>query len=204
MVKKEKLKTFAGRQKRSRAEGSTGAKEAAAEVRKVSASAPELDLPKPDVLKYHRAQLKGYQEKLTTAQANYRNAMRAAKAAGVDTDAHKEAESIRRENDPAKTRRYFEQLAMMLQAEGSPIAITIHDVASGSLEEEAYRLGVADGEKGHANNRYPEGTTAHAAYARGYSHVQGARIGLTEEQTDGAIGAATPKEDRALAEALMH
>lgn len=176
--------------KKSRAESTTGAKEASTEMR-TPVKATELPLPKPADAEYHRKQVLGWKEKVTTAQGHYRNACKAAQSAGINVDSLKEAEAIKRENDPAATMAYFQQLNMQLQLAGSPLRLVMFDSLGGDLKEQAYAQGQDDAGNGRVkNNPFPEGSEPHDEYEVGYRNKMGAHLGLSEQQTEDAVNGA--------------
>lgn len=189
MAKTKTAGTRGARKKRSGGEDMTGAKAGDVEVRTVAAAdAPEFALPKPDDYEFHKKQILGYAEKKETANSHYRNALKSAQKAGIDTDALLEANKLKRSNDHAKMQRHFSQLAFALAQEGYPIQLTVHDTLLGDSIDLAYRRGFEDGENGRTLDcRYPAGSDLAAKYTRGWHHGTGKNIGQTPEQVDAVL-----------------
>ena len=176
--------------RRGKGEEFTGAKEAEVETR-TPVKAAELELPKPTDLEYHRKQITGWKEKVTTAQGHYRNAVKAAKKAGIDVDAMNDAEAIKRENDPAAAMRRLQQFNMNLEQIGSSLRVVVYDTLAGDVKKQAYQRGQDDAANGRtANNPYPEGSDLGEEYAVGYRNKMGAHLGLTEKETEDAVNGA--------------
>jgi hypothetical protein len=173
------------RKRRGASESMTGAKENEVEVRSIGDNS-SLAVPEPDDWKHHRKAILGWREKVTTAQGGLRNAIKQAKKSGVDMKAFDLVVGIERQNDPAKTLNFFQQLDMGLSLSGeTTIRITPHDTLAGDQIELVYKRGFADGEAGRtASNDYPETSDLAAEYARGWRHGTGKNLGLTPEQVD--------------------
>lgn len=150
------------------------------ETRKADASA--LPLPTPDTYNFHKAQIVGFAEKKETANANYRNALKSAQKAGIDTDALLQARKDKRADDPVKVRRHLEQYAFALAQEGFPVVLTVHDVTYGTSVEAAAAKAKHDFEAGKfADNPYPDGSEESKAYSDKFSALTAERLGVSEE-----------------------
>lgn len=188
MAKKKKTAgTRAGRSRRGKGESNTEAKANAVEVR-TAISQDDLKLPAPDDYQHHKKSILGALEKKTTADGFYRNCLKKAKSAGIDTDALLEANRIVRANDPKGTANKLNQLAFALEQEGFSIHITVHDTLAGDQLDLVYKRGYADGAAGRtADNSYPENSDLHTQYNLGWRHGTGKNMGLTPKQVDAAI-----------------
>jgi hypothetical protein len=185
--------------RKSRAEAFTGAKEAAVETR---SAAPSFELPAPDDHEYHKKQVLGYLEQKESAHGRYRKAIDTAEKAGVDTKALLNAHKLKKENDPIKMRRHYEQMAFALKQEGYPIALTVHDTLEGEVNEVAYKRGFNDGENGRtAANPYPEQSDLSNQYAKGWEHGTAKNLGLTPEESDAALAEDGDEDEAASADA---
>ena len=179
--------TRSSRKRRGTGEDMTGAKANAVEVR-APVNTAELALPAPDDYHHHRKAIMGALEKKRTAEGLYRNALKSAQKAGIDTTALLQANSIVRANDPKGTARSLMQLAFSLQQEGFPILITVHDTLVGDEMETVYRRFYRDGKYGKPlASDYPAGSDLAAQAARAWRHGASANLGVSAEDSDKAV-----------------
>lgn len=174
--------------RRSKAESSTGAKEAKVEMRK----AGELEL-KPIIIDdadfdMHFRGVKAAKEKMEQYGSAYRSALNSAKK--VSQDLHKSiTRALKFETmDAEDIKRQLLIDGYVLKRQGSPVQLTIHDSLLGDVNKAAYKKGNDDALNGRgANNPYPEGSDLHEQYAVGYRNGIGSNLGLTQEQTEAAV-----------------
>lgn len=187
---KKKPKGRATRKRRGKSEDMTGAKEGAVEVRSVGIgdNSGELSLMEPDDWNHHKKAIKGWKEKVSTAQRGLQGAKAAAKKAGMNLASLDLVVGIERDNDPKKAMDFFSQVDLGLRlSEDTTIRITTHDTLAGDQMELVYKRGYADGAAGRTpDNQYPENSDLAAEYSRGWRHGSGKNMGLTPEQVDAA------------------
>lgn len=147
-----------------------------------------LDLPAPDDWNHHKKSILGWREKVTTAQSHLRNAIKTAKSAGIDMDAMNMVVGIERTNDPKKAVSFFRQVDLGLENGESTLRLTVHDTLAGDEEDIVYKRGFADGKAGRtAQNDYPEKSSLHSLYAKGWRHGTADNLGVSPEEADRAI-----------------
>lgn len=150
--------------------------------------APRLNLPQPKDLKHHYDTITGYKSRVDEAQGHYRNAVKAAEEAGVDTQALLFA-MRKSKKDPMVLRNFFAQLREHMREQGQPFQLEILDAITGDLNAEAYNNGFKVATAGGTpNNPYPPGTKPFKRYARGVAHGIGKNLGQTIAQVDEALG----------------
>lgn len=175
------------RKRRGKGEDMTGAKEGQVEVRTVGiGDNSTMALPEPDDWAHHKKTIRGWKEKVETAKAGLSHAKKAAIKAGVNMTSLELVTSIERQNDPAKTLNFFEQVDLGLRlSEDTGIRITPHNTLAGDQMDLVYKRGFADGGAGRtADNSYPENSDLSEQYMRGWRHGTGKNMGLTPEQVD--------------------
>jgi hypothetical protein len=187
MTKKSKAGARGSRKRRGDGEAMTGAKAGSVEIRQAIGQ-EELQLPAPDDYQHHRKSILGALEKRDTANSLYRNALKNAQKAGIDTDSMLEARRIVRANDPKKTANSLNQLAFALQQEGFSIQITVHDTLAGDQMDLVYRRFYDDGKAAKTlENPYPSGSDLALQAARGWRHGNAANMEMSPEQADSGL-----------------
>jgi hypothetical protein len=180
MARGRKGGTRSSRSRRSKGESFTGAQESAAEVR---TAAEDKALPALDDYKFHKDQILDAAKRKETANGNYRNSLKAAQKAGIDTDAMLKAEKLKRANDPAKMKAHFDQLAMALEEAGYPIAITAHDKLVGTVQQAAEIGGYRDATSGKfADCKYPANSDLERLYHYGFKRGTIERVKMPDEE----------------------
>jgi hypothetical protein len=176
----------------------TEAKASAVEVR-VPVNQGDLMLPAPDDYQHHKKSILGALEKKETANSFYRNCLKRAQQAGVDTDALLEAHRIVRANDPRATANKLNQLAFALEQEGFSIHITVHDTLAGDEMDLIYRRFYQDGKAGKSLDcRYPVGSDLATQAARAWRHGMALNAGTSIEDSNTVVD-----EDTAAQEAKL-
>lgn len=165
--------------RKSKAENMTGANESSVEVRKLGDNS-QLPIPAPDDLLHHKKSIKGWQEKVTAATAGLRNAKKLAKKAGVNLKSLDLVVSIERDNDPAATLNFFQQVDLGLSvSEESTLRLTVHDTLAGDQKEMVAKRGYNDGKAGRSpQNDYPEGSDLANLYQENWIKGQAENLGV--------------------------
>lgn len=187
---KPKKSARKGGKRRSRAESMTGKKEGSVEVRTPAiGDNSKLALPDPSDFDHHYKSMRGARDKVKTAQALSSQASESAnKCAPGLSKVIKETLKIEDENDPVKLARHLELMGMGLKHINSSIQITIFDTLAGDEEDLVYKRGFEDGKAGRtADNRYPEGSSLHALYAKGWRHGTASNLGISPADADKAF-----------------
>lgn len=172
--------------RKSKAEGATGAKAAAAEMR----AAGELDLVQVEIddgdFDLHFRGAKSAKQKMEQYQSAYRSALKSAKKVSEELlDAVKRAlkfEAMSAED----IKRQLEIDGYVLRRQGSPVQLTIHDTLAGDPEKQAYDRGKHDQQNGQvARNPYPDGSSFAEQYSLGYRNALSAHLGVKEDADEG-------------------
>lgn len=187
----------AKRARRSKAESSTGAKEAHAEMRTASDAQTEMDMPKPDDILFHMKNIKSWKEKATTINSGVRNARKsAAQVSKLLPAIIDELLALERLADQSEFKRRMEMLGAGLKAIGSPYQINIFDTLAGDVQSQAHKRGANDGAAGRsANCPYPDGSDMAAQYMAGWSEEQAKILGVDLSHDDRPAGEGHNSED---------
>lgn len=184
--KKAKVTARGAKKRRGKGESMTGAKANQVEVRHAIGQG-DLPLPTPNDYQHHKKSILGFLDQKRSAEGRYKNALKKAQEAGVDTDALLEANRIVRANDPKGTAIKLNQLAFCLAQEGFSIQITVHDSLAGDQMDLVYRRYYADGKGGKAlENEYPVGSDLAAQAARAWRHGMASNMNVSPEDSDKA------------------
>lgn len=142
-------------------------------------------------LKYHFGQLKGLKAKVDEASANYSNARKRAKEAGIDPAVLGHLMKIEKQ-DPLEVKIYFKQLDRAAQANGLEIQMDMFDSSGVSREAQIFDDGFKAGLAGKSTTDNPHdanteaGQTWLSAWHMGQSrNVAG--IGKTKADSLGAL-----------------
>jgi hypothetical protein len=173
--------------RKSKAESMTGAKEAAAEVRKADSAELGLVIEDGDFDLHLRA-IKGAVDRQKTAKSLYDSCCKAAKKVSPQLlDAVKRAIKFQG-MDVEDIKAQLEIDGYVLRRTGSSIQLTLHDTLLGDEKELAYKRGNEAGKCGQpCASKYPEGSDLDAEYRRGWQHGAGSNLGLSDDETDAAI-----------------
>lgn len=178
-------KRAGGGKRRSKGEDSTGAKEAAVEMRKGG----ELDL-KPIVIDdsdfdLHFRATKNAKERVETSNSLYRSCLKNAKKVSPELhDAIKDALAFEG-MEPADIKRKMEISGYVLRKTGSAVQLTIHDTLLGDVKQAAGTQGYRDAKAGRvAKSPYPESSDLHALYMAEWQRGTRENLGM---ETEGEI-----------------
>lgn len=149
------------------------------EVRQVAAEV--LKIAEPDTILHHMKTVRGYKDRVTTAQGHLRNAYKAAKAAGIPKTVLDDLFGLER-GDANDFRHELETLKAGLEAVGAPFQLNVFDTAMGSDVEQAKLEARQAADAGRPPEcRWAEGSDAHKAYHEQYQSTQAERVpGVTK------------------------
>lgn len=196
MAKNGKPKKRGGR--KSKAEGSTGAKENAAEMR-----SPEIEglVIADDDFDLHLASLKRAVDATKRAKNGYDAVCKAAKKVSPALlDTIKLAVKMEGK-DPDEIKRELEMQGYVLKRSGSHVQLTIHDMLLGDVNEAAYARGKKAGADGLANaNPYPKNSSLGDEYDRGWGDGQADLLNVGDGSGLGHNSANAAQDPSAFAE----
>jgi ribosome modulation factor len=162
------------------------------------------ELPKLKDFEHHFKTIKGLQEKAATANSLVRGAKKAAKQAGIDTQAIADAISYERQ-DPDAVRDYFRQLRATFQVAGVHVQLDMFNEGSISRKaqifDEGYKAGQAG--KSESDNPHDANTKAGQTWLAGYHAGQAdladaafnSKDSLGDVKKDGTKAIAKAKEN---------
>lgn len=181
MAKPRNSGTRASRKRRGSGEDMTGANENTVEVRGVGDNS-QLPLPAPDDLDHHKKNIKGWKEKVATAQRGLQQAKAAAKKAHINLKSLDLVVSIERDNDPVAALDFFRQVDLGLKGSESTLRISVHDTLAGDEKDLVARRGYEDGKAGRTpDNKYPEGSDLANLYNENWQKGQADLLGVNVE-----------------------